>query len=74
MADMFDCGMHEFRCWARGDSHAVRWFGSFDPARTAKDQWVVNDYVGKVSDAAFPAFERGWNAAQAEHIAKATGG
>jgi hypothetical protein len=69
MADMFDCGRHEFLSWSRGKAHAVRWFGPFDPARTAADQWVISDKAGKLVQSAFTPFERGWNAARAEYQA-----
>lgn len=73
---MFDCGYHQFKAWARGDAHSIRWYGAFDPDRTAREQWVINDSASKVRDEAFEPFERGWKAAQAEQraaIGKAAG-
>ena len=68
MADMFDCGIHMYRSWARGEVHSIRWFGPFDPNRTASEQWVISDSAGKLQESAFAPFERGWNAAQAEYL------
>lgn len=70
MADMVDSGRSWFASWAKGSKYAVRWLGEFDPSMGCKEAAKRLDLVGKISESGIAGFERGWEAEQADYVAR----